>query len=61
MNALTAVERREQSDQASKLIAEKLLQRYCLLDEVCPTETCYGVPLLVIKLIYVDPLVAATS
>jgi len=40
---LTAVARREQSDSASKLIGEKLLQGYCLLDEVCPTETCYGV------------------
>ena len=35
--------RREQSDRASKIIGEKLLQGYCLLDEICPTETCYGV------------------
>lgn len=35
--------RRAQSDQASKLIGEKLLQGYCLLDEICSTDTCYGV------------------
>jgi len=38
--------RREQSDRASKLIGEKLLQGYCLLDELCPTPTCFGIPLL---------------
>jgi len=40
---LTVVSRREQSDRASKLIGERLLQGYCLLDEICPTTTCYGV------------------
>ena len=35
--------RRAQSDQASKLIGEKLLQGYCLLDEICSTNTCFGV------------------
>jgi Sjogren's syndrome/scleroderma autoantigen 1 (Autoantigen p27) len=40
------VARREQSDRASKLIGERLLQGYCLLDEICPTETCFGVCIL---------------
>ena len=40
---LIIVARREQSDRASKLIGEKLLQGYCLLEEICSTETCYGV------------------
>ena len=35
--------RREQSDRAAKLIGEKLLQGYTLLEEICPTPTCYGV------------------
>lgn len=43
MNLLTVVSRREQSDRASKLIGERMLQGYCLLDEICPTTTCYGV------------------
>ena len=43
LDILMSVNRREQSDRASKLIGEKLLQGYCLLDEVCPTSTCFGV------------------
>jgi hypothetical protein len=42
-DVLTSVARRQQSDQASKMIGEKLLQGYCLLDEICATDTCYGV------------------
>lgn len=50
-NSLIAVARREQSDRASKLIGEKLLQGYCLLEEICPTNTCYGVPTSLVYII----------
>ncbi|KAI9316701.1 hypothetical protein BX666DRAFT_186361 [Dichotomocladium elegans] len=34
--------RQEQSEQASKLIAEKLLLRWILLSDICVNETCYA-------------------
>ncbi|KAF7731641.1 hypothetical protein EC973_008810 [Apophysomyces ossiformis] len=38
--------RREQSSKASQLIGQKLLQRWVLLNETCPNEDCYAVPLM---------------
>jgi uncharacterized Zn finger protein (UPF0148 family) len=37
---------REQSDRASRLIGQKMLQGYALLGEVCPNESCIGIPLI---------------
>ncbi|KAG0173176.1 hypothetical protein DFQ30_008677 [Apophysomyces sp. BC1015] len=39
-------ERREQSSRASQLIGQKLLQRWTLLNDTCPNEKCYAVPLM---------------
>ncbi|KAI8881734.1 hypothetical protein K501DRAFT_324320 [Backusella circina FSU 941] len=39
-------ERREQSSKASQLIGQKMLQRWALLNEQCPNESCYAVPLI---------------
>jgi uncharacterized Zn finger protein (UPF0148 family) len=36
-------ERREQSSKASQLIGQKMLQRWALLNEQCPSESCYAV------------------
>jgi uncharacterized Zn finger protein (UPF0148 family) len=36
-------ERREQSSKASQLIGQKMLQRWALLNEHCPNESCYAV------------------
>lgn len=36
-------QRREQSSKASQLIGQKMLQRWALLNEHCPNETCYAV------------------
>lgn len=38
--------RREQSDQASALIGQRLLQGWALLDAQCENETCFAVPLM---------------
>ncbi|KAL1918534.1 uncharacterized protein VTP21DRAFT_3194 [Calcarisporiella thermophila] len=38
--------RREQSEKATKLIGEKMLQGWALLNDSCINETCYGIPLL---------------
>lgn len=38
--------RREQSSKASQLIGQKMLQRWALLNEHCPNESCYAVPLV---------------
>ncbi|ORX92585.1 hypothetical protein K493DRAFT_42254 [Basidiobolus meristosporus CBS 931.73] len=38
--------KRAQSQTASKLIGEKLLQGWAMLNDICPNETCYGVPLI---------------
>lgn len=35
--------RREQSSRASQIIGQKLLQRWTLLNEVCPNPECYAV------------------
>lgn len=35
--------RREQSSKASQLIGQKMLQRWALLNEHCPNESCYAV------------------
>ncbi|CAG8526247.1 hypothetical protein C2G38_2224425 [Gigaspora rosea] len=39
-------ERREQSRRASQSIGQYLLQGWALIDEICPNDTCVGVPLL---------------
>ncbi|KAI9027270.1 hypothetical protein CLU79DRAFT_741140 [Phycomyces nitens] len=39
-------ERREQSSKASQLIGQKLLQRWTLLNDICPNSSCYAVPLM---------------
>lgn len=36
-------QRREQSSKASQLIGQKMLQRWALLNEHCPNESCYAV------------------
>ncbi|KAI9315199.1 hypothetical protein BX666DRAFT_1960234 [Dichotomocladium elegans] len=41
-----ARKRREQSSRASKLIGEKLLQRWTLLNEICSNPDCYAIPLM---------------
>ncbi|KAJ2961438.1 hypothetical protein NQZ79_g3237 [Umbelopsis isabellina] len=41
-----AAKRREQSKRASELIGQKLLQQWALLDDICPNENCYAVPLV---------------
>lgn len=41
-----AAARREQSDQASSLIGQRLLQGWALLDAQCENETCFAVPLM---------------
>ncbi|KAJ2911087.1 hypothetical protein GGI21_000212 [Coemansia aciculifera] len=38
--------RREQSDLASQLIAKRLLQGWAMIDQACPNESCYSVPLV---------------
>jgi hypothetical protein len=38
--------RRDQSQRASHLIGQYLLQGWALIDQICPSETCYGVSLL---------------
>lgn len=42
-------QRREQSSKASQLIGEKMLQRWTLLNEHCPNDTCYAVNILVLS------------
>lgn len=39
-------QRREQSDRASSEIGKKLLKGWAMLGEECPTEGCYGIPLV---------------
>ncbi|KAJ2718196.1 hypothetical protein GGI07_005852 [Coemansia sp. Benny D115] len=39
-------EKREQGERASELIAKKLLQGWAMIDESCPNESCYNVPLI---------------
>jgi uncharacterized Zn finger protein (UPF0148 family) len=41
-----AVKRREQSKLASERIGQKLLQQWTLVQDICPTDTCYAVPLV---------------
>ncbi|GAB5590233.1 hypothetical protein Unana1_05133 [Umbelopsis nana] len=41
-----ANKRREQSNRASQLIGQKLLQQWALVNDVCPNDTCYAVPLV---------------
>ncbi|ORY90373.1 hypothetical protein BCR43DRAFT_528034 [Syncephalastrum racemosum] len=41
-----ARERREQSSRASELIGKRLLQRWALLNDVCPNPACYAIPLM---------------
>jgi hypothetical protein len=36
-------QRREQSSKASQLIGQKMLQRWALLNEHCPNDSCYAV------------------
>ncbi|CAO3593719.1 unnamed protein product [Absidia cylindrospora] len=38
-------ERREQSSKASQLIGQKMLQRWALLNDTCPNDACYAIPL----------------
>lgn len=42
-NSEEAQKRREQSAKASQLIGQKLLQGWAMVNEVCPSEGCYGV------------------
>ena len=39
-------QRREQSDRASSEIGKKLLKGWAMLGEECPSDGCYGVPLV---------------
>ncbi|ORZ06257.1 hypothetical protein BCR42DRAFT_456530 [Absidia repens] len=39
-------ERREQSSKASQLIGQKMLQRWALLNDTCPNDACYAIPLV---------------
>ncbi|KAG1351255.1 hypothetical protein G6F62_003039 [Rhizopus arrhizus] len=39
-------QRREQSSKASQLIGQKMLQKWALLNENCPNDTCYAIPLI---------------
>ncbi|KAJ3157372.1 hypothetical protein HDU89_002786 [Geranomyces variabilis] len=39
-------QRREQGNKASKLLGQKMLQGWTLLDAVCKTPTCIGIPLV---------------
>jgi hypothetical protein len=36
-------QRREQSSKASQLIGQKMLQRWALLNDHCPNDSCYAV------------------
>ncbi|KAJ8663855.1 hypothetical protein O0I10_000129 [Lichtheimia ornata] len=45
LNSTVSVQR-EQSSQASRLIGEKLLQRWALLNELCTSDCCHAVPLV---------------
>ncbi|KAI7864276.1 hypothetical protein BDF14DRAFT_1836214 [Spinellus fusiger] len=45
-NSALQTHRREQSSKASQLIGQKLLQRWTLLNDICPNEQCYAVPLM---------------
>ncbi|CAI2165457.1 5715_t:CDS:2, partial [Funneliformis geosporum] len=38
--------RRDQSQRASQLIAQYLLQGWALIEQICLNDTCYGVPLI---------------
>ncbi|RIA80865.1 hypothetical protein C1645_791679, partial [Glomus cerebriforme] len=38
--------RRDQSNRASHLIGQYLLKGWALIDQICPNELCYGVPLV---------------
>ncbi len=40
------IRRREQSDLAARLIAQKMLQGYAMLGDECPSPECIGVPLV---------------
>jgi hypothetical protein len=40
------MQRREQSDRASSEIGKRLLQGWAMLEDECPNEGCYGVPLV---------------
>lgn len=42
-DAATLRQRREQSSKASQLIGQKMLQRWALLNEHCPNDSCYAV------------------
>lgn len=47
---------RDQSQRASHLIGQYLLQGWALIDQICPSETCYGVSyafLYIYTLIYI--------
>ncbi|KAJ3166846.1 hypothetical protein HDU88_002931 [Geranomyces variabilis] len=39
-------QRREQGNKASKLLGQKMLQGWTLLDALCKTPTCIGIPLV---------------
>ncbi|KAJ3184177.1 hypothetical protein HDU87_005023 [Geranomyces variabilis] len=39
-------QRREQGNRASKLLGQKMLQGWTLLDQLCKTPTCIGIPLV---------------
>lgn len=41
-----SLHRRAQSDQASAMIGQRLLQGWAMLADECPRPTCYGVPLV---------------
>ncbi|CAO3628203.1 unnamed protein product [Cunninghamella blakesleeana] len=38
--------RREQSSLASQLIGQRMLQRWVLLNDTCPNDECYAIPLI---------------
>ncbi|KAJ2752490.1 hypothetical protein GGI19_003797 [Coemansia pectinata] len=44
--SLARQRKREQSDLASQRIAKRLLQGWAMIDQACPNESCYSVPLV---------------
>ncbi|KAJ2694214.1 hypothetical protein H4218_005718 [Coemansia sp. IMI 209128] len=44
--SLARQRKRDQSDLASQLIAKRLLQGWAMIDQACPNESCYSVPLV---------------
>ena len=46
MDTEESLRRRAQSDRASTVIGQRLLQGWAMLAEECPRPTCFGIPLI---------------